>query len=76
MADDIYTSLEIIEKLLFPQTDFWRNNYLKVAVTVNKEKISCSNGRCRQQSKASSYSCTQVACSLCTNTTGISKCII
>ena len=28
-ADDIITSLEIIEKLLFPETDFWRNNYLK-----------------------------------------------
>ena len=27
-ADDIITSLEIIEKLLFPETDFWRNNYL------------------------------------------------
>ena len=25
-ADDIITSLEIIEKLLFPETDFWRNN--------------------------------------------------
>ena len=30
-ADDIITSLEIIEKLLFPETDFWRNNYLKLA---------------------------------------------
>ena len=29
-ADDIITSLEIIEKLLFPETDFWYNNYLKV----------------------------------------------
>ena len=29
MADDIITSLEIIEKLLFPETNFWRNNYLK-----------------------------------------------
>ena len=29
-ADDIIASLEIIEKLLFPETDFWRNNYLKV----------------------------------------------
>ena len=27
-ADDIITSLEIIEKLLFPETDFWHNNYL------------------------------------------------
>ena len=27
-ADDIITSFEIIEKLLFPETDFWRNNYL------------------------------------------------
>ena len=29
MADDIITSLEIIEKLLFPETDFWHDNYLK-----------------------------------------------
>ena len=29
-ANDIIASLEIIEKLLFPETDFWRNNYLKV----------------------------------------------
>ena len=28
MADDIITSLEIIEKLLFPETDFWHGNYL------------------------------------------------
>ena len=28
-ADDIITSLEIIEKLLFPETDFWHDNYLK-----------------------------------------------
>ena len=28
-ADDIITSLDIIEKFLFPETDFWRNNYLK-----------------------------------------------
>ena len=28
MADDIITSLEIIEKLLFPETDFWPDNYL------------------------------------------------
>ena len=27
-ADDIITSLEIIEKLLFPETNFWCNNYL------------------------------------------------
>ena len=27
-ADDIITSLKIIEKLLFPETDFWRNKYL------------------------------------------------
>ena len=25
-ADDIITSLEIIEKLIFPETDFWRHN--------------------------------------------------
>ena len=31
-ADDIITSLEIIEKLLFPETDFWRNNYLKMKI--------------------------------------------
>ena len=31
-ADDIITSLEIIEKLLFPETDFWRDNYLKKKV--------------------------------------------
>ena len=31
-ADDIITSLEIIEKLLFPETDFWRNNYLNIQV--------------------------------------------
>ena len=29
-ADDIISSLEIIEKLLFPETDFWHDNYLKV----------------------------------------------
>ena len=29
MADDIITSLEIIEKLLFPETDFCHDNYLK-----------------------------------------------
>ena len=28
-ADDIITSLEIIEKLLSPENDFWLNNYLK-----------------------------------------------
>ena len=28
-ADDIITSLEIIEKLLFTEIDFWRNNCLK-----------------------------------------------
>ena len=28
-ADDIISSLEIIEKLLFPETDFWHDNYLK-----------------------------------------------
>ena len=46
-----------------------------VKVTVNKEKIF-SNGRCRQQPKAASYSCTQIACSLCTIKAEISKCII
>ena len=34
MAGDIISSLEIIEKLLFPETDFWHDNYL------NKEKLS------------------------------------
>ena len=29
MADDIISRLEIIEKLLFPETDFWHDNYLK-----------------------------------------------
>ena len=28
-ADNIISSLEIIEKLLFPETDFWYDNYLK-----------------------------------------------
>ena len=28
-ADDIISSLEIIEKLLFPETNFWHDNYLK-----------------------------------------------
>ena len=28
-ADDIISSLEIIEKLLFPETDFWHVNYSK-----------------------------------------------
>ena len=32
MADDIITSLEIIEKLLFPETDFWRNNNLNLKI--------------------------------------------
>ena len=27
-ADDIIINLEIIEKLLFPETDFWHDNYL------------------------------------------------
>ena len=49
---------------------------VKVAVTVNKEKIFCSNGRCRQQPRAASHFCTQIACSLCTNKVGISNCII
>ena len=31
---------------------------------------------CRQQHKAAAQSCTQVACLLCTNKAGISKCII
>ena len=44
MADDIITSLEIIEKLLFPETDFWRNNYLiVVAVPKISEKKSFFN---------------------------------
>ena len=32
-ADDIITSLEIIEKLLFPGTDFWHDNYLNDSKT-------------------------------------------
>ena len=34
-ADDIISSLEIIEKLLFPETDFWHDNYLKVFYVGN-----------------------------------------
>ena len=29
-TDDIISSLEIIEKLLFLETDFWHDNYLKI----------------------------------------------
>ena len=36
MADDIITSLEIIEKLIFPETDFWRSNYLKITQGTTK----------------------------------------
>ena len=32
-ADDIISSLEIIEKLLFPETDFWHDNYLNLIFT-------------------------------------------
>ena len=39
MADDIITSLEIIEKLLFPETDFWHDNYLKKTQMI-KTRIS------------------------------------
>ena len=35
-ADDIIISLEITEKLLFPETDFWRNNYLKKLQSFSK----------------------------------------
>ena len=35
-ADDIIFSLEIIEKLLFPETDFWHDNYLKADRTLSK----------------------------------------
>ena len=28
-ADDMIFSFEIIEKFLFPETDFWYDNYLK-----------------------------------------------
>ena len=28
-ADDVISSHEIIEKLIFPETDFWHDNYLK-----------------------------------------------
>ena len=35
-ADDIITSLEIIEKLLFLETDFWRDNYLKKFKIIKK----------------------------------------
>ena len=60
-------------KFLLVYTEITKS-IVKVAVRVN-EKI-CSNGRCRQQSKAASHSCTQVACSLCTNKAEISKCVI
>ena len=33
-ADDIITILEIIEKLLFPETDFWHDNYLKIIIVI------------------------------------------
>ena len=36
MADDIITRLEITEKLLFPETDFWRNNYLNINSLLKK----------------------------------------
>ena len=42
MADDIITSLEIIEKLLFPETDFWRDKYLKCLSTHVCEMLSFS----------------------------------
>ena len=34
-ADDIILSLEIIEKLLFPETDFWHDDYLKLMADQN-----------------------------------------
>ena len=39
-ADDIISSLEIIEKLLFPVTDFWHDNYLKCSKTLKKLKVA------------------------------------
>ena len=33
-ADVIISSLEIIEKLLFPETHFWHDNYLKEIVLL------------------------------------------
>ena len=39
-ADDIISSLEIIEKLLFPETDFWHDNYLKGLHFEKNSKIS------------------------------------
>ena len=44
MAHDIISSLEIIEKLLFPETDFWLDNYLKTineAILPNSCKSLC-----------------------------------
>ena len=35
-ADEIISSLEIIEKLLFPETDFWHDNYLNSHWIFNK----------------------------------------
>ena len=37
-ADDVISSLEIIEKLLFPETDFWHDNYLNEA--LNAERVA------------------------------------
>ena len=44
-ADDIITSLEIIEKLLFPETDFWRDNYFNDDNIVKVKKIVLENRR-------------------------------
>ena len=42
MADDIITSLEIIEKLLFSETGFWHDNYLKAyKVQLRQDPKSC-----------------------------------
>ena len=40
-ADNIISSLEIIEKLLFLETDFWHDNYLKGMWYLRKAASSC-----------------------------------
>ena len=40
MADDIITSLEIIEKLLFPETDSWHDNYLNKKIVKFYKQLS------------------------------------
>ena len=39
-ADHIISSLEIIEKLFFPETDFWHDNYLKLLIDFIENKTT------------------------------------